>query len=557
MSKKLFFVLSCLMVASQIRSNPTAENAADLIFTHTRVYTFAPDERIAEAVVIREGRIVFAGSADDAQRHRGSRTRVMDLRGAVVIPGLVDAHAHLLSLGRSLSELNLVGTKSKEEIRRIIIERQKTAQPGEWISGRGWDQNDWRAKDFPTAEDLSGTDDNLVYLRRVDGHAAWVNRRVLELCGVTRKTPDPAGGRILRDAAGNPTGVLLDNAVELVRSRMPAPSLETQINWAKAAMRECNRAGLTGVHDAGVDSAALEVYRILRSRGELTLRIYVMLDDADPDWLARRLQAGPEIGDDLLTIRAVKLYADGALGSRGAALLEPYSDDPGNCGIIANPPEYLERMTRQAVEHGFQVCTHAIGDAAVRAVLNVYQRVLLQMPPGDHRLRIEHAQVITPEDLPRFAEMGVIASMQPTHATSDMSWAEERLGSERIRYAYAWKKLMRSGARLAFGSDFPVESPVPLAGVYATVTRQNREGKPAGGWYPEEKLSVQEAVAGFTTQAAYAGFAEADRGTIEPGKQADLVVLDRDIFTAPPEQILQAKVLYTIVGGRIVYAAEE
>jgi predicted amidohydrolase YtcJ len=545
------------MIASQSPASAAEESAADLILTHAHVYTLSPDEPEADAVVIRQGRIVFVGSADAARRHRGARTRVMDLWGAVVIPGLVDAHAHLLSLGRSLWELNLVGTKSKEEIRRIVIERRKTAVPGEWISGRGWDQNDWREKDFPTAEDLAGTDDHPVYLRRVDGHAVWVNREALERCGITGATPDPPGGRILRDAEGNPTGVFLDNAAELVRRHMPVPTLERQIGWAKAALRECNRVGLTGVHDAGVDSTALEVYRALRRSGELTLRIYAMLDDADPDWLERHWAAGPEIEDDLLTVRAVKLYADGALGSRGAALLEPYSDDPGNRGIMVNPPEYLERMTRQAVVHGFQVCTHAIGDAANRAVLDVYQRVLERMPKGDYRLRIEHAQVLAPEDLPRFARWDVIASMQPTHATSDMNWAEERLGAERMQYAYAWRKLIRNGARLAFGSDFPVESPDPLAGIYAAVTRQDREGNPAGGWYPEERLSVQEAVAGFTAQAAYAGFAEGERGTIEPGKQADLVVLDRDLFISPPEEILRAKVLYTIVGGRIVYAADE
>mgnify|MGYP005834402849 CR=1 FL=1 len=557
MSAKSFFLMSCLMIASQVHSITAKESAADLILTNARVYTLSLEPQRVEAVVIRGGRIVFAGSAESAERQRGDRTRVLDLGGATVIPGLVDAHAHLLSLGRSLSEVNLVGTKTKEEIRRIILEKQMSARPGEWISGRGWDQNDWRERDFPTAEDLAGTDDNPVYLRRVDGHAVWVNRRALQQCGITKATPDPMGGRILRDAEGNPSGVFVDNAIDLVRRQMPAPTLEMQVNWAKAALRECNRMGLTGVHDAGVDSMALEVYRALRRRGELTLRIYAMLDDADRDWLERRWAAGPEIGDDLLTVRAVKIYADGALGSRGAALLEPYSDDPGNCGIMVNPPEYLERMTRRAVERGFQVCTHAIGDAANRSVLDVYERILQQLPRGDYRLRVEHAQVLAPEDVPRFGESGIIASMQPTHATSDMDWAEERLGAKRIRYAYAWRKLLNAGARLAFGSDFPVESPDPLAGIYAAVTRRDRGGNPVGGWYPEERLSVQEAVESFTLQAAYAGFAEEERGTIEPGKQADLVVLDRDLFEIPAEGILQAKVLYTIVGGQIVYAADE
>ncbi len=531
---------------------------ADLILKGGMIYTMNPAHPYAEAVAVKGDRILYVGSNRHVSRYKGADTEVMDLRGSTVLPGLIDAHAHLGSLGRFLSELNLVGTGSPAEIRRMVLERMESAEDGEWITGRGWDQNDWEEKRFPTWKDLEGTESHPVYLRRVDGHAAWVNRTALAICGVDRNTPDPDGGWILRDENGDPTGVLIDNAADLVSLKMPQPSFETRLEWVKKAVAECHRAGLVGVHDAGVDSIKLEVYRRLLEDGELNLRVYAMLHDTSKavDWLEERFRRGPFTSEDrFLSVRSVKLFADGALGSRGAALLEPYRDDPQNLGLLIHDRDFFVAITEKALQHGFQVCTHCIGDAAVRLVLDAYEAALKSQPVTDHRLRIEHAQVIAPEDMPRFAELGVIPSMQPTHATSDMPWAEDRLGPERIRGAYAWRELLDSGCRIPCGSDFPVEDPNPFRGIYAAVTRQDEKGRPEGGWYPDQKMTVEEAVRGFTLDAAYAQFADSLQGTIAEGKLADFTVIDRNIFKVEPREILHTKVIYTIIGGEIVYAA--
>ncbi|MCI0531377.1 MAG: amidohydrolase [candidate division Zixibacteria bacterium] len=538
------FVLSC-----------STGNKADLIITGGRVYTFDPANPQAEAVAVRDGKIVMVGSAEKASILLGKKTRLIQLNGEMVLPGLIDAHAHLLSLGRNLSELNLKETTSVPQIRQMVLDRQKQISQGGWLTGRGWDQNDWAEKNYPTWNDLQGTESNPVYLRRVDGHAAWVNRTALEVCRIDKNTADPPGGRILRDAAGEPTGILIDNAVDLVSLKIPQPSVEDKTSWLMKAMAECNRYGLTGLHDMGIDSANLEIYRTLEKEGKLTLRIYAVLSDEDTLFLKKYLQggAGQDSSSDL-QVKAMKLYADGALGSRGALLLSPYSDDPKNSGLPVRTREYLARFAGLAVENGFQVCTHAIGDAGNRAILDIFEDVLKDKLSEDLRLRIEHAQVLAPSDIPRFAKLGVIASMQPTHATSDMYWAEERIGPERIKGAYAWRKLLNQDARIAFGSDFPVEGTDPLWGVYAAVTRQDHEGWPEGGWHPEEKLSVEEALGCFTIEAAYAGFAEDRQGSIQAGKLADFTILNEDIFTIPPTGILNAEVAYTIIGGNIVYS---
>jgi hypothetical protein len=378
----------------------------------------------------------------------------------------------------------------------------------------------------------------------------------MQVCGITRDTPDPEGGKIVRDSAGDATGIFLDNAEDMIVAHLPKPAWDEQIAWAKAAIAECNRYGLVGVHDAGADSITLEVYRQLYRDSLLTLRIYAMLSPLDTAFFARQVEQGPSVeADGHLVIGAVKIYADGALGSRGAALLEPYSDDSGNKGLLVSKPEYLYDVSRKALAHGFQVCTNAIGDAGVRTVLDVYERVLHDASPPDPRLRIEHSQVIDSVDIPRFARLGVIPSMQPTHATSDMRWAEDRLGPERIKGAYAWRKLLNQGCRIPLGSDFPAESANPLWGIYAAVTRQDRKGSPAGGWHSEEKVSVEEAVRGFTIDAAYAEFSDWVRGSIELGKAADFTILDKDITSLPPDSILKTRVAYTIVGGKIVYSA--
>lgn len=534
-----------------------AEPPADLILTGGRIYTMNPGESRVEAVAVVGDRIVFAGGRDGVLARKGSNTQVLELDGMTVLPGLVDAHAHLPGLGRMLRELRVTGTSSAAEIRDMVMTRQQEIEPGEWITGRGWDQNDWEVQAFPTWENLRGTEGNPVYLRRVDGHAIWVNRKALEICGVTRDTVEPEGGRIMRDANGNPTGVFVDRAMDLISRKIPSPSAEERMNRIRVALAECRRFGLTGVHDAEATEEYLRIYRTLLDRDELTLRVYAILDSDSTRFVREKLTEGPWSDPrHFVSVRAIKVYADGALGSRGAVLLEPYSDEPSHQGLFQNPRASIEHWVELGLASGFQVCTHAIGDGGNRLILDVYEAALDRRPVDDHRFRVEHAQVISLDDIPRFAEMGVIASMQPTHATSDMYWAEDRVGPERIRGAYAWRKLIDSGAVIVCGSDFPVESANPLWGIYAAVARQDHLGWPKGGWYPRERMTVYEAVEGFTVMAAFASFEEHLKGSIEVGKLADFTIVDRDLFEIAPREILEATVRHTIVGGKLVYTAE-
>jgi predicted amidohydrolase YtcJ len=531
-----------------------AERPADLIITGGVVYTLDPGRPRVEAVAAAGGRIVYAGDREGARAYQGPKTRIFDASGLTVIPGLVDAHAHLAGLGTRLSVLDLTGTVSAFGVRELVLERAKTAARGEWIQGRGWDQNDWEVKEFPTWKDLEGSESHPVYLRRVDGHAAWLNRTALEVCGIGGKTPDPDGGRIVRDGEGKPTGILVDNAIELVTKFIPQPPFDERVRRMKLALAECLRFGLTGVHDAGVGEKDLEVLRLLEERGELGIRVYAMIDADEPDFARSQLRRGPSIGPDhLLDVRGIKLYADGALGSRGAALIDPYADEPSNKGLLVTSREELLAWTTAAFENGFQVCTHAIGDAGNRVTLDVYEEALAKTGATDARPRIEHAQVLTREDIPRFARLGVIACVQPTHATSDMGWAGDRLGSERLEGAYAWRKLIGSGCRIACGSDFPVEAVNPLWGIYAALTRQDHKGNPDGGWHAEERMTLDEALRGFTTDAANASFMESVKGTIQPGMLADLTILDRDLYTSAPREILITTVVGTVVGGAVLY----
>lgn len=536
------------------------EPAADLILAHGVVHTFADSsDRAAShvtAIAVTGDRIVYVGDDKGAQKRRGKNTRWIDLDGKTVLPGLVDAHGHLDNFGRMLEEVQLVGTPSRDDVARRVREAQAHVGSGAWIHGRGWDQNDWQDSAFPTWHDLAGTEANPIYLERVDGHALWLNRTALDACGITRATPDPPGGRIVRDGAGEPTGVFVDEAEKLVEQHVPSATNADYDRRLAHALAECNRLGLTGVHEAATSEAVLASLRRLGQEDKLTLNIYCLLDSDESDFVHECFAHGPtsEFGGGLV-VRAVKLRADGALGSRGAALLRPYDDDPGNVGLLVDPPDSLLAWTRAALHAHFQVATHAIGDRGNRLTLDAYQQALADVPTPDARLRIEHAQIVDTADLPRFAKMGVIASMQPTHATSDMPWAATRVGNDRLVGAYAWRTLLDSGASLAFGSDFPVESADPLWGIYAAVTRTDHEGNPPGRWMPEQKLTVDEAVRAFTSGAAYASFEEAETGTIEVGKRADLTVLDRDVLSIAPAEILQTRPALTIVRGRVVYEA--
>ncbi|MFQ5607712.1 MAG: amidohydrolase [Candidatus Zixiibacteriota bacterium] len=546
--------LTLTLVAALVCSCSARNEQADLLITGGKIYTMNPSQPEAEALVVRAGRILYVGAEDSALALAGVHAERIDLKGGCAVPGLIDAHAHLIGLGRSLKNLNLVGTTYPAQIRDLV---STGATSGGWVRGRGWDQNDWEVKEYPSWRDLEGATERPVYLRRVDGHACWVNKAALDISGVTRDTPDPEGGRIIRDENGEPTGVFIDNAISLISRHIPEASFNERMEWARVAIAECNRYGLVGVHDAGIDSLDIEVYGALHKTGELTLRVYGMLDGSDGALLERHFAAGPATyADGRLNVRAVKIYADGALGSRGAALLEPYSDEPEQSGLLQVSADSLMTLARGAAKAGFQACTHAIGDAGARHTLDAYESALKEHPNGDRRFRVEHAQIVSPQDIPRFARLGVIASMQPTHATSDMYWAEDRVGDERIKGAYAWKTLLNGGTHLAFGSDFPVEGVNPLWGVYAAVTRRDKKGWPEGGWRPSEALTLNEALGGFTLGACYAEFAEGARGSLEVGKLADVTLFGLDIFTRPPIDLLNTKVTHTIIEGQVVYRKE-
>jgi predicted amidohydrolase YtcJ len=530
---------------------------ADLVVTNARIYTSDVNRPVAEALAVRAGRIAFVGSTRGALALAGPRTERLDLGGRTVITGMVDAHAHLLGLGQALRTVDLVGTKSYAEVIARVVERARTARPGEWIRGRGWDQNDWADTRFPTHQALSrAVPNNPVYLTRVDGHAALVNAKALELAQVSAATPDPEGGRFIRDSANSPTGVLIDAAQGVVGRVIPPASRIELREQTLGAIAEANRWGLTGIHDAGVGAEGIAVYEELAKEGRYSLRNYVMIraNDSVLDVFMRR---GPQkaLYEGRIWIRAIKLSADGALGSRGAALLEPYSDDPGNTGLITTPPERVKGVALRALRAGFQVNVHAIGDRANRMVLDQFEAALREVPVADHRFRIEHAQILRYQDIPRFAKLDVIPSMQGSHQTSDMYWVPNRLGWARAQGAYAWRSLLNTGVVIPNGSDFPVEAVNPLISFHSFITRQDAENFPAGGWFPEERTTRHEALLSITLWPAYAAFMENESGTLTVGKYADFVVLDRDIMTVAPEAILGTRVLRTVLAGRTVYLA--
>ncbi len=520
---------------------------ADLAVTGAHIYTVDPQHPSASAIASKGGRILAVG--EDISRFIGPQTKRVDARGATIVPGLIDSHVHMRNLGDSLETLDLRGSTSESDIVEKVKHAARETKPGDWIRGRGWDQNLWADKRFPTAAGISlAAPNNPVFLTRVDGHAAWVNRKALDLADINALTPDPQGGKILRTASGAPTGVVVDGAQALVAGRIPRPTPADNERRIARAAKECARLGLTTVHDAGIDGADIAAYRTLIAKHQLPVRVYGML--SRPAWIASPSLA-PEIGD-WLTIRSIKLVADGALGSRGAALLQPYSDDPGNSGLLILDEATIRQVALDAVARGFQVNTHAIGDRANRTVLNAYASAL--KGPNDKRFRVEHAQIVAPDDFARFRDYSVIASVQATHATSDMPWAESRLGAGRIKGAYAWQTFLKLGVRVPNGSDFPVENPNPLWGIYSAVTRQDHEGNPPGGWFANQRMTREQALKSWTLEGAYAGFQERDKGSLSPGKLADFVVLSDDIMKIPAAGIWKTRVTMTVLNGAIVYS---
>ena len=548
-------ILGAIAIGAVAHSAPQ-----DLLLFHGRILAAVDDSsgvavaRWTDAVLVHDGRFTASGTlaqVEAAGERQQLKLRRLDLGGKFVTPGLTDAHGHVSGLGFSLEQLRFEGTTSAAQIAAMVGEAANKMPKATWILGRGWDQNDWKVQEFPTRALLDAqAPDHPVWLRRVDGHGAWANSKAIALAGVTRDTPDPPGGKTYRLADGSPSGVFVDNAKQLIERAVPPPTRGQTRAAIVRALEHCRSLGLTAVHDAGIDTLELAIYRELAEKHALPIRVFAMLS-AGAAMRGGMLPAEKVASaDGMFRVFAVKAYADGALGSRGAALLAPYSDDPANTGLLVTSPDTLERIARLCLAAGYPMCTHAIGDRGNRVALGAYERAAGGAAGlRGKRFRIEHAQVLALDDIPRIASDGVIASMQPTHCTSDMPWAPARLGIARIEGAYAWRRLMNSGVRLAFGSDFPVESADPRLGLYAAVTTSAVDGTPSAGFRPSEKLTVLEALRGFTSDAAFAASAEHELGKIEPGMHADFVVWDRDLTGISARELVRARVVEVWVGG--------
>jgi predicted amidohydrolase YtcJ len=501
-------------------------------------------------VIDDTGRVAAIGD-DELLADKPSFERI-DGGGLTVLPGLIDAHAHVYSFGLLKTSLDLAGAPSVDEAVTRIRDYAKNHPHADWILGRGWNQVLWPVKEFPTAAQIDAVvSDRPVWLKRIDEHAGWANSAAMKIAGIDNDTPDPVGGKILRDDNGNATGIFIDNAMELVVASLPEADKDDYRAALLNAVETLAAEGITSVHDAGINLMNAEVYLSMADNAELGIRIYAMTGGAGDvlDAIGEPLFA---YGNDHLEIAAVKIYSDGALGSRGAAMIEPYSDDAENRGLAFWTQDELDAFVKKANDLGFQVGIHAIGDLGNRMALDAFEKAQ-QGKPSPLRNRIEHAQIIQLEDIPRFAELGVIAAMQPTHATSDKNMAEDRIGPDRLLGGYAWRRLLASGAVIASGSDFPVELSNPFHGLYAAVTRQDRDGEPEGGWYPDQALTRAEALHSFTLAAAYAANQEDRLGSLEPGKWADFILIDRNYFTIPASEIDDIKVVQTWVGGEKIF----
>jgi len=552
-------VLALALLAWQDKPEP----AADLVFKNGNVYTASDARPRAEAIAVKYGRVVFVGSNAEAKKYEVKGMRVVDLKGRTVVPGLTDAHYHLAGVGQREMTLNLEGAASLADFLGKVKARVDRAQPGEWVTGRGWIETFWQPPVFPTRADLDRiAPNNPVYLVRADGHGAVANSAALKVAGVGKETESPFGGEIMKDkATGEPNGMLLDRAQGLLTRHLPPPKPGDLEQALVTGARRSVELGWTQIQNAGGSFGEVELLKKLYGEGKIKLRVYEAIRGPGPD-AQRLLREGPNVGlyNQRLTIRTIKVSIDGALGSKGAALLEPYADHD-TAGFLTYKPEELLPMFKEALRKGIQVETHAIGDRANRATLDLYEQTFDQVPPlerverGDPRWRIEHAQIVHPDDLPRFAKLGVIPSMQPSHAIGDLHFAVSRLGLERLAGAYAWQTLIKSGVIIPGGSDAPVERGEPMIEFYAAVARKDQKGFAGEGWHPEEKVTREQALKMFTVWAAFAAFEEKLRGSLEPGKLADLTVLSADIMQVPEAEILKTKNVMTVINGEIVYEA--
>lgn len=547
----------CLAIA--LMTQEAFSDDVTLALTSGAIYTMDPAQPLVEAVAIAGDRIVAAGSNAAVLRFATRKTRIISLGGKMVLPGFIEGHGHLLGLGQMQDRIDLRDTRNIQEIVTMAAAKAKLTSKGRWVLGYGWDQNRWHDTKFPTVQELSqAVPNHPVKLTRVDYHAAWYNDAALKLAGINAATKDPIGGRILRDATGNPTGVLLDTAMTLVDHLIPAPRKDDLRYAFKLGMKRLAALGITSFHDVGVDDEQVAVFKEMLTEGSLTARFNLMIASTAKNF-DRYLDHGPEVdlGNGFLTVRGIKVWADGALGSRGAAMLQDYQDETGHNGLLLVEKNDLAKLTVRALKRGFQVATHAIGDRANRMVIDAYEQALHQVEPSiakNARLRLEHAQLMHPDDVKRLAPLGIIASMQPTHCTSDMGWVAERVGEPVARTeAYVWQNVLQNNAHLVFGSDVPVEDPNPLLGIYSALYRQDLNGKPDPGWYPEQRMKLDAILNSYTYEGAYAQFAETQKGRIAPGYWADLVVLARDLHSASRVGLLQTRVLMTMVGGTIVY----
>jgi len=545
--KKILTAIIPIIIFGWLTSCGNQKESVDLIVHGGIIYTVDNDFSQAEAFAVKDGKFVAVGTSREIlDSYTSDQTH--DLQGSVVYPGFIDAHAHFYRYGTGLIIANLTGSDSFDE----LVDRVKIHREGhrdqEWILGSGWDQNLWQIKDFPTKEKLDELFPDIpVLLTRVDGHAALANQKALELGGVTAGTTVLGGRVILKN--GQPTGVLIDNAITLVSSQIPNATLEESMDALLSAQKNCFEVGLTSVVDAGLDRETIEIMQQMHESGSLKMRIYAMINPTEAN-RSHYFARGP-YQDDFMTIKSFKIYGDGALGSRGASLLEPYHDDHQEMGFLLKAPEEFEKLALEMFDNGFQMNTHCIGDSANRTLLDIYSRVL--KGENDRRWRIEHAQIVSRDDIDKFARYSIIPSVQPTHATSDMYWAEDRLGPERIKTAYTFKDLLEQNGMIALGSDFPVEDINPLYGFHAAVARRDDKNWPTEGFQIDNKLSREEALKGMTIWAAYANFEEEIKGSIEPGKLADFVIMKEDLMTEPEEKLRNLKIQGTYIGGEKVY----
>jgi predicted amidohydrolase YtcJ len=566
--KQLHF-LAILALFFACKKGP--DNPADQVFINGTVYTVDESNPKVEAVAVKDGLILAVGTSAEIRGYVAETTEVIDLLGKTMTPGLIESHAHLMGIGYNKLELDLMYVKTYDELVAKVAEAAAKVKPGDWITGRGWHQDKWiempqeTVQGFPTHEALSAvTPDNPVYLAHASGHASFVNQKALELAGISNlkgeRPTEVTGGEILVDDLGNPTGILAEKASGLVSRLIPAETPEQAAEALTLALKELNEKGITSFHDAGAPQSTIDLIQKFKDEGKLTVRQYVMLTGTQPALLEEWYQKGPMIdtADHMLTVRAIKLNCDGALGSRGAWLLEDYSDRPGHRGHETLPMSVVSEVSEKAIPAGFQVCSHAIGDRANQEILDRYEAAFGKFPDSKNlRFRIEHAQHIHPDDIPRFGQMGVIAAMQAIHLSSDRPWAIDRLGEKRIiDGAYVWQSLIKTGAVVTNGTDAPVEPVDPIPSFYASVTRKTLQGLPEGGYEGEQKMTREQALKSYTLDGAFAEFEEDFKGSIEVGKAADFTVFDKNIMEIPENDILQTKVTMTVVGGKIVYSVQ-